>query len=249
MYEFLIRVEGGARLAVDGVTIIDSMSNTAGVRDLSILYSVGDASRPVSLQVESAHWGGNAQIGFEWYLVDGGSAGAPDDHVRIDPASPKGFQTEGGNIWNIQHFQNTALSGTPVAGDTHVADGIDYDYKLDAVAAGFDADGWSSRWTRMVDFPAGTYTFTMRVNDGGRLIVDGTTVIDQPSIGTGTGSITLTEGRHQLVFEHWNTSGEASVFLTWDPPVATMLFGDGCNAHFTAGVNGNAGVCAGNNLP
>ncbi|HLA43730.1 MAG TPA: PA14 domain-containing protein, partial [Aggregatilineales bacterium] len=246
IWQINITLEGGARLTVNNQVIIDDMTRPQGPRTLSVNYEVQQAGAPVNMTLEFSSAGGSqSQLRMDWNLLQGGSPGAVDDHTVTMNTPPAEFNAGGGNVWQIEHFFGTQLSGEPQGLAIHVADGISYDYDDAPADAGFPQDEWSSRWTRTVDFLPGTYTFYFRGDDGGRVLVDGQVIINQPDLNSNgqTGTIELTGGRHQIVVEHWDVSGLSSIFLTWDPPVGTMLFPDGCNAVYTAGVNGSAAIC------
>lgn len=246
-YEFMLRVEGGARLLVNNTPIIEAMQPTGGMQTLRRSYNVATAGEILNMTLESTHPTGNASLRLDWSLTSGGSPGHVQDHAITAGMGGFDFTAGGGNVWEIEHFPNAALSGAPVALGIHVADGISYDYDERAPRAGLEGSEWSSRWRRTVDFIANTYTFTVRATDAARVLVDGNVVVDWTA--GGSGSVTLTAGRHVIVVEHRNAGGQGDIFVTWDPPVGTMLRPDGCNALYTAGVNGSAELCPGSALP
>ncbi|MFC8659658.1 family 16 glycoside hydrolase [Streptomyces parvus] len=68
---------------------------------------------------------------------------------------------------------------------------------------------------------AGTYDFRITSDDGSRLIIDGTQIIDnggkhgaQPKEGTAE----LTEGHHALRIDHWDGEYDQRLLLEWRPP-------------------------------
>ena len=81
-------------------------------------------------------------------------------------------------------------------------------------------DRFSARWTRQQTFAAGTYTFRMGTDDGGRLYIDGVLVIDRwvdqgyPST-IPSASVRLTAGTHTIVMEYYENGGDAAATLTW----------------------------------
>jgi hypothetical protein len=110
-----------------------------------------------------------------------------------------------------------------------------------------DEDFWTSRWTRIVDFPAGSYTFTLRVEDQAYVYVDGQEIIFHPTRvpeTTSTATLDLAAGRHTIQVLHTDAIGDEWIFFTWDPPVGTMLWSDGCNGIFTHGIAANAPLCS-----
>ena len=248
-YLFTVAVAGGVRLTVNNEVLIDSMENISGLRTLSAEYNIPAAGQPVPLKIEGAHWTGqDKSLHFNWFLTEGGSPGAVADHDQQFIVGPNAFAVDGGNVWRIEHWQNVDMAGEPISRDIHVADGISYDYEHRAPAAGMAEDVWTSRWTRVVDFPAGTYTFTVRVEDQAYVYIDGQEIIWHPTRdpdSTYTASLQLTAGRHEIVVTHTDVVGDEWIFFTWDPPVGTMLWPDGCNGIFTHGLGSNADLCSG----
>ena len=82
------------------------------------------------------------------------------------------------------------------------------------------SDFFSARWTRSVAFPAGARTFTVGCDDGTRLSVDGTLVIDfwnDHSYAFQSATVTLVAGAHTIVLEFYECGGAAAAALTWTP--------------------------------
>jgi hypothetical protein len=119
--------------------------------------------------------------------------------------------------WRGEYYANPFLSGSPqfVRDDPDVA----FHWGLDAPAPGLPRDSFSVRWTREQYFPAGRYEFHALVDDGMRLFVNNTPVIDawqQGSVRQVNGAITLNEGNHTLRVEYFENDLDASIMLWWD---------------------------------
>ncbi len=240
-YQFQVRVQGGAALSINGQRVIDALYD-GGSQLLTATYQTQYPGQVLYLALEHTHYTGPAQLFLEWSLIDGAAPDVLNDHRATANIGYSDFSAGGGNVWYIEHFSNTNLIGEPTITNIHVADGISYDYEYGPPEPEVPADGWSSRWTRTVDFLIETtYIFYLRANDAARVLVDGQEIISFTSHGIG--SVYLTRGRHTIIVEHFDIGEEASLFLTWDPPMGTMLWPDGCNAVYTAGVNGNAPLC------
>jgi YD repeat-containing protein len=85
-------------------------------------------------------------------------------------------------------------------------------------ACGIGADNFSARWTRTVNFAAGTYRFTATVDNGLRLYVDGQLKITQWADlppNTYTADVALTAGNHEIKLEFVEYTGGASATLSW----------------------------------
>ena len=112
--------------------------------------------------------------------------------------------------WTAQYYNNTSLSGSPVL--TRSEDTINHIWGTAAPAPGVNADGFSTRWTKTVTLPAGTYQFTTGTDDGDRVIVDGDTIINHwvdQGVTPYTANKTLSAGSHTIVVEYYENSGGA----------------------------------------
>jgi uncharacterized protein YraI len=119
--------------------------------------------------------------------------------------------------WRGEYFDNRDLAGNPaqVRDDPQLS----FDWEASAPADGLPVDDFSVRWTRGLDFSAGTYRFYAHVDDGVRLWIDGRLTIDQwhdspPT--TYTADVPLAEGKHELLMEYFEHTGNAVAQLAWE---------------------------------
>jgi PKD repeat protein len=118
--------------------------------------------------------------------------------------------------WRGEYYNNPNLSGNPVLVRNDVS--IDFDWGTGSPGPGVPVDGFSARWSRSLNFSAGTYRFYALADDGVRLWIDGNLVIDQwhdSSPTTYTADVTLSAGWHTVVMEYYEDTGGAVVQLTW----------------------------------
>ncbi|HUT21037.1 MAG TPA: PA14 domain-containing protein, partial [Anaerolineae bacterium] len=153
LYRFRATVDDGIRVFLDSVLIIDSWRD-GGQRELSADRQVGAGNH--TLRVEYYERAGLAVARFRWEKV-GTTTTYPD--------------------WRGEYWNNVNLSGNPalVRNDPIV----NFDWGTAAPAAGISADNFSARWTRTATFTEGLYLFRATVDDGIRVYVDGTLIIDQ----------------------------------------------------------------------
>lgn len=125
------------------------------------------------------------------------------------------------SVWTAQYYNNTSLSGSPVL--TRTEPMISYHDPVGNVAPapGVVADGFSARWTMTRNFTAGDYQFTMKGDDGVRLKIDGTTVLNAWVSQGATPYTTwrnLSAGNHTIVLEYFEGGGPgwASLDITKD---------------------------------
>ena len=128
--------------------------------------------------------------------------------------------------WKGEYWSNRSLTGVPnrVRNDTS----IDFDWGTGSPALDVSSDRFSARWTRSLQFEAGTYRIYARADDGVRVWVDDVLVIDRWEVSPGSEvyqtDIAL-DGRRQLKVEYFDNTGLASVEVWWqklrDQPNAT----------------------------
>ena len=121
--------------------------------------------------------------------------------------------------FKAEYFSTSDLSGSPLLTQTETK--INYIWS----AGGPDVEGigtknYSVRWSGYISVPASaTYTFTAGGDDGFRLLIDGTTVLDDwaaSSYHTKTASKLLSKTKvYAITFEYYQLSGDAMVNLSW----------------------------------
>ncbi len=215
-YNFYVTVDDGARLWVDDQLIIDEWRDGAE-------RTVG-ASRYMTAGYHS--------IRLEYYEA----AGAAVIRAWWDTGGAPPPITD----WRGEYYNNTWLGGDPAVVRNDAA--INFDWGYGSPAAGVAADNFSARWTRTVSFPtSGNYTFSATVDDGVRVWVDGTLVIDkwfQQSRTTHTGTIYLAAGNHPVRVEYFEAGGVALCQVSWSgggAPAAQEVIVDDRDPGFTWG--------------
>ncbi len=123
--------------------------------------------------------------------------------------------------WMGEYFDNPYLLGEPRyrVNDTD----INFNWGSSAPDPRLPADNFSVRWSRLVNFAPGTYTFTATADDGIRVWVGDTLVIDawmpqQPR--TFVNSVFLS-GTQSVRVEYFEQSGQAVVNLLFQPTATT----------------------------
>jgi hypothetical protein len=115
-----------------------------------------------------------------------------------------------------EYFGNATLTGTPAL--TRCDAAVDFDWGTGGPGSGLSADNFSVRWTGQFDFPAGAATFTATADDGIRVWVDGTLLIDawrDQAATTYQATVNLTAGRHQVRVEYYERGGYAVARVNW----------------------------------
>lgn len=189
-YRFYVWVDDGVRLWIDGNLVIDQWHDSAPT---TYSANVPLADGVHSLRMEYYERSGGALAQLAWERLEN----HPD--------------------WKAEYYNNPHLSGAPVLVRNDVS--VSFDWGTGSPGPGVPVDNFSARWSRSVSFPAGTYRFYVRVDDGVRLWMDGNLVVDQWHDGaptTYTADVTLADGWHSLRMEYYERSGGALAQLAWE---------------------------------
>jgi hypothetical protein len=199
-YRFYAQVDDGVRLWLNEHLIIEQWHESTGA-----LYSA-DAYLSA----------GQHAVRVEYF--DGqGSA-----HARLwwEYRGPDAVQTYPN--WKGEYYDNVELSGPPflVVNDRV----LDLDWGAGIPATGMPPDDFAARWTRTVDLEEGIYRFHARADDGVRLWVDETQLINHWQEGgaeTYSGEAYLPRGNHIVRVEYYEHTGLAVIKVWWELLPAT----------------------------
>ena len=176
-----------------------------GLRRVSILDALRD--RMGSARVRYAPGPGRSAVK---YVVVPGAQLASIEHGRGEPGLH-------GEYWD-----NNRFDGPPrlVRTDRDV----DFGWTLNSPGPGIPFDWYSARWTGAITVPAGgVHRLGVEGNDGYRLYLDGTLVVDdwkKQSYGTHVADVNLAPGStHTIRLEYFESTGNARVKLVWDAGV------------------------------
>lgn len=187
-YRFNALVDDGVRIYLDGVLILDDWRE-GGERTLFVERDVTAATHLV--QVEYFEGTGEARIRVWWELVE--TTSFPD--------------------WKGEYWGNMNHAGTPTVTRNDV--NLDFNWGQGSPANGIPVDGFSCRWTRTVNLEGGRYRFYAQANDGVRVIVDGTLIINEWHLSDGSTVYTverdLTNGLHTIIVEHFEETNNALI--------------------------------------
>ena len=189
-YRFSYRSDDGIRVWVGGALVVDDW------QDRQAAWSSADRFVDRGMQT----------VRVEYYEHTGGA------HVEVAIE-----RVTGGAVWRAEYFDNRKLSGPSVLVRHDAA--VDFDWEDGSPAEKVPADDFSVRWTRTLGFTAGAYRFYASCDDGVRVFVDGSLVVDawrdQKLPNTRTGDIHLAAGQHTVVVEYYDHGGEASAHVWW----------------------------------
>jgi hypothetical protein len=187
-YRFHLLVDDGARLWINGQLLIDAWADGPARKFTGDLYLKGQTS----IQLDYYNHLGEGRVRLNWEQIT---------------------QFEG---WLGTYYATRDLSGLPVfqRGDPN----INFDWGSGSPRSDIPADNFSVRWTRRLSFDqTGNYQFVAESDDGVRLWVDGTLVIDawQDGRSTHQGTIRLSAGQHDLRVDYYEHLGNAYIQVGW----------------------------------
>lgn len=189
-YRFYVRVDDGVRLWLDGSLLIDRWYDSAPTLYTAEVY-LPDGKH--SLRMEYYEHTGDALAQLTWERIET----YPD--------------------WKGEYYTNPSLSGMPALVRNDIA--INFDWGSASPASSLPSDNFSARWSRSLSFPAGTYRFYTRVDDGVRLWIDDALVIDEwhdSSPSTYSADVNLSDGVHRVKMEYYERLGGALAQLAWE---------------------------------
>jgi hypothetical protein len=221
-YRFFTSTDDGVRLWVDNQLLIDAWHNQALPNARSGDIFLGQGLHHVLVE----------------YYEDGGSASA---HVW--------WQRRGHNFsgWKGEYYSNRDLAGGPalIRDDADVA----FDWYTGSPADWIPSDDFSIRWSREMNFSPGYYRLSVRSDDGVRVWLDSSLVIDKWYVMANelhyVDGIYLT-GLHQLKVEYFEHTGLARIRFwispagapggsTPPPPVTVAVIVDDTDSTFVRG--------------
>ena len=193
-------------LAVIGLDAIDARLggySGAGVERVNILDGIREKAAPAT---SVSYAPGPGRLASQFAVVPSGLLSSVSD------GQPRaGLRGE--------YFDNIRLEGAPrlVRTDSR----IDFRWTLNSPGRGIPFDWYSARWTGSLTAPPeGVHRVGIEGNDGYRLYIDGTLVIDnwkKQSYGTRVAEVAWPPGSsHQVRLEYFEATGNARLKLVWD---------------------------------
>jgi chitodextrinase len=132
-------------------------------------------------------------------------------HLTLPSASPTPVPTPVVfSRWRGAYFDTPTLPDEPAL--TRSESALAFDWGEDAPAPELPADNFSARWTTRQEIPAGVYRLTARFDNGARLWVDDTLIIDEwrnGPIRSASAYVHLAAGVHSLKMAYYHVEGPA----------------------------------------
>jgi len=119
--------------------------------------------------------------------------------------------------WYAEYFTNINLAGAPAL--VRYESKLHFEWGTGSPGAGIPNDNFSARFTRSEWFTGGTYRFSYRSDDGMRLWVGDTLIIDDWRDRAATWSIVdhyVAPGTHRVRVEYYERGGNAALQVAWE---------------------------------
>ncbi len=190
-FRFHVEVDDGVRLFVDGELLIDQWHDSAP-QHYTADRQLGAGYHKI--QIDYYEHTGRARIKF-WV-----------EQIDVPPT----------NAWLAEYFGNRMFE--PPALVSRLEPKIDYDWGKEPPIARFRSDDFAVRWTRNVFFEAGDYRFTVTVDDGVQVLIDGQLIIDEWHDSNGATyfkDVHLTRGTHRIRVKYYEAGGFAKIKFGW----------------------------------
>lgn len=132
---------------------------------------------------------------------------APENVVRA----------ETGTNWTGTYFANANLQGAPVF--TRIDPAVVFNWGPNSPGPGIGSQFWSARWDSIQYFTAGTYRFTITVDDGVRVYIDGQLILNawrDQAPTTFNVNVQLASGNHAIQVDYYQGVGDASIAVSWN---------------------------------
>jgi len=140
------------------------------------------------------------------------------DNVPVIVAPPLPTPTTAPPIaitdWLGEYFDNRNLQGEPVVVRNDPA--VEFNWGTNPPAQGMPNENWSARWTIERELSGGTYRFSVWADDGVRVWVDDTLIIDgwvEGGARNYVADVNLADGLHRAKVEYFQATGGAMIDL------------------------------------
>ncbi len=208
-YEFTATADDGVRVYIDGNKVIDGWMDEPPTT-YNTFQTLTAGNHTIIMEYYQNTGGDVAQLSFK--QIPGTPTPTP---IPVPPTPPPGQ-------YSAEYYSNMTLSGTPTI--TRVDPVINFNWNGGSPDPAIPNNHFSARWTGIENFQNGSYTFTVTSDDGARLYIDGTKVldawIDQPPT-TYTVNQNMTSGNHTIVMEYYQNTGGDIAQLNFQPNTNT----------------------------
>ncbi len=190
-YRFLASCDDGARVWVDGRLVVDGWKDNSLPKTYTGDVSLADGQHTIT--VEYYEHAGNASAHVWWKAREPFAA------------------------WHGEYFDNRDMVGGPALERDDAE--INFDWGTGPPVSWMPDDNFSVRWSRTVNFAPGYYRFALRADDGARLWLDQSIIIDKwqdMDYELHYVDGVHLSGPHTVKLEYYEHTGSARVHFWWE---------------------------------
>ncbi len=222
-YRFSAKVDDGVKVYVDGECIIDGWRD-GGLRLYKADRAVGTGDHEVKVEYYDRVQVARA---YFWWQQLSGATPTPTPTSTPGPTptpTPTPTGTPGPTPtpapsagWYAEFYNNEGLTGSPSV--TRYDPWIGFDWGTGA-PPGVATEHFSARWTTRVHLDTDHYLFCAMSDDGARIWVEDTLVLDEWHANNGIaycGEYWAETGDYDVKVEYYEHGGNALIYVWWDP--------------------------------
>ncbi|MDL5052160.1 PA14 domain-containing protein [Oscillatoria laete-virens NRMC-F 0139] len=211
-YTFYTTSDDGVRLWINGKPIISNWSNHSATEDSGQVALVAGQLYDVVLEMYENT--GDAVAKFSWSSPSQAKEIVPQSVLYPQDTTPMVGNGDGlkGVYFPTMDFRGTSVSRVDTT--------VNFDWVNSAPVGGIPADNFSAVWSGQVQAQfSEPYTFTVRSDDGARLYVNGSLILDtfaDRSAADTSSRIVLSAGeKYNIRLEYYENKGQAVAQLSW----------------------------------
>lgn len=221
VWRFGVIVDDGVRITVDNQVIMDFF-NHVGPQQRTVDIPLNAGAHRVT--VDYVEQTGLAYIKFNTQLIGPPPPPCQPGYTCPPPPCQPGYTCPppdnakfNNGPWQTEYFANPYFQAPPFTVRTECC--LRFDWRGAPPIPGMPGTFWTARFAQVRYFPQGVYQFVARVDDGIRIYVDGTLIMDQfreQSTRTFTSEVNFGAGNHTIVVEYVQYGGTSDLSLYWD---------------------------------
>lgn len=216
-YRFYVQADDNIRVTFNfnPIPLIDTFADPSKVSQYVTADLVVPANGSYHIQVDYRELTDNAFafVTFANLATNPVAPTFPVGTTPVNPGNPNQPLPPGlTSSWTVQYYANSNLLGDPTA---ILSDGgPNYNWGSGSPLASIPVDFFSARWSTIYNLPGGAYTIQARSDDGIRVFVNGSLVINEWTNAQGrifSTTVTLPTGQNSVVVEYYEAQGDAFV--------------------------------------